>query len=756
MANFSPVSFRRTRIAQSALPPGAVLIDQTRERTSWAEGMFVTATHFNRDQSYVVARQGDLGQAIGAGVVEGLEVSIAPDDPTSLVVSPGLGIGGGGESILLHAATRIGLADIALQKSLTQSAGLIDSLQLISESRSGLFVLCATPVEYTSNPVGSYTTTQDGRRRLQDSVVNEATLFTLVPFALASGSDSPERRRAMAARRIFLDGAKAELPPSALALAMVELDGNVPAWLDMHLVRREAGAARADAFGLGFVDTPGRIAHFRQYDALIDQMVTASPGLGFAASDRFDILPPMGRLPAACVTPRAPAPGLAPVLSHNWLPAEMPVELTALPEDEIDQLLEESLTLPVIDLAAPREALAQTPVTIIVPIPRADWASAPLEVVQQAMTLTAAAPLGAAPKTPMELITALLEQDADPTLVDPTMDAPWLALLAGRTTLWYARRRQFLRTDALAGEASPYRPPEPEPEPNPPPDPDPDPQPAPNTVVAERFNGVIINNLIPWGLLEIIGLVRPPEADFSLAWAHLDSALGLALRADSAIVATDLIHRAARAGSLTIETAQEIEKLYADFDIENRFAPLEGFLTGGPVDIVIPGFPGQTGETAISASLAQTLNLRIAPVPGQHIPSVPGDMDERAKAMLTTLQFPDEIVQSILMRGGGPLPLADPRDMGRRTEAMKAAVEFEVPIIARPLERGSIEAQTRRNLLTNTDQLPALAGKLDTSGLRSMMEPLAEHMETMDRALSQSADAAIRLVQRSLLRLIEA
>jgi len=761
MADFSPVSFRRTRIAPAALPRGAVLIDQTRERTSWAEGMFVTSAHFNRDQSYVVARQSDLGRAIGAGVIEGLEVSLAPDDPTSVIIEPGLGIGGGGESIVLHASVRIGLADIALQRSLTQSAGLIDSLQLISETRSGLFVLCASPVEYTSNPVGSYATGTDGKRRLQDSVVTEATLFTLVPFALAATSDGPEARRATAARRIFLDGANAELPPSSLPLAMVELDGNVPVWLDMHMVRRQAGAARADAFGLGFVDTPGRIAHFRQYDAMIAQMVAGSPGVGFAAATRFDILPPMGRLPAACVAPRVPAPGQPAILSHNWLPAEMPVELTALPDDEIDQLLEESLTMPVIDLSASQQSLAQTPVTIIVPIPRVDWASAPLEIVQEARTLVAAAPLGATPTTPMELITALLEQGVDPDLVNPTADAPWLALLAGRTTLWYARRRQFLRTDALTGKASPYlaAPPQPEPRPQPDPRPRPEPTSPPSTEftrpIVERFNGVIINNLSPWGLQKIMELVKPAnDAQGHLASMHLASALGMALRADSALVATDLLQRAARVGVLDLATAQSLEKLYADFDIDSRFAPLEGLLTGGPVDIVIPGYPGRTGESAISASLALTLNMRVEPSPGQRIPTVFTDMEGRVKAMLSSLSLDASVVESILNRGGGSIPLVDPRDLATRTKVIKAAIEFKVPIIARPRERGSIEAQTRRNLLANTEFVPQLAKKLDNAGLAGSLDALSSHMEAMERALGLPADQAITLTSRSLRRVL--
>lgn len=749
MAEFSPASFRRTRISPAALPPGAVLVDQTRERTSWAEGMFVTSAHFNRDQSYVVARQSDLGRAIGAGVIEGLEVAIAADDPTALIVQPGLGVGGGGESILLHAAIRIGLADIAVQRLLTQGAGLSDSLQLVSETRSGLFVLCATPVEYTSNPVGSYATGPDGKRRLQDSLITEATLFTLAPFALAATFEGPEARRAKAVRRIFLDGASAELPPSSLPLAMLELDGNAPLWLDMHLVRRQAGAARADAFGLGFVDTPGRIAHFRQYDAQLAQMVAAAPGLGFSAASRFDVLPPMGRLPTACVAPRAPAPGQNPVLSHNWLPAEMPVELTALPEDEIDQLLEESLTMPVIDLSASAQALAQTPVTIIVPVSRAEWANAPQEVVQKTRPLAASAPLGAAPTTPMELITALLEQKIDPDLLDPTADAPWLALLSGRPTLWYARRRQFLRTDALTGAASPFLPA---------PQPDPDAS-LPNIAlaanVAERFTGVLLNTLTQWGLAPLLEVIKPPSGeDWAMSWAHLNGALGQALRADSAIVATDLLQRAARIGTITLADAKRIAKIYEDINLDSRFAPLEGFLTGGPVDIIIPAYP-VAGGAPVDASLALELNRRVEPKTGDYIPAVPGDMEARVTGMLGSLALDASTVKSILARGGGSLPLVDPRDRDARARAMKTAIKFKTPIVARPRDRGSIEAQTRRNLLSNTDLLPEVARVFDGLSIADRFDALLKHMEVMESALGLNPEKAVTAVTKSLKQLID-
>ena len=750
MADFRPVSFRRTRIEKQALPPGVVLIDQTRERTSWDEGMFVTSAHFNRDQSYVIARQGDLGQAIGAGVVEGLEVTQPGDDPTAVVVAPGLGIGGGGESIVVHGSVRIGLADIALQKSLTRNAGLEESLKLIAESRSGLFVLCATPVEYTSNPIGSYATAPDGQRRLRDSVVNEATLFTLVPFTLAASADGAEARRAIAARRIFLDGAFPDLPPTALPLAMMELDGNKLVWLDMHLARRSAGAARADAFGLGFVDTPARIAHYAQYDALIEAMVAGTPGAGFAAAERFDILPPMGRMPAACVAPRAPAPGLAQVLSHNWLPAEMPVELTALPEDEIAQLLEESLTMPPIDLHGRAEALAQTPVTVIVPIPRAAWADAPLEVVQQALTLQAAAPLGATPTTPMELIQSLLDQRRDPHLVDPTDDAAWLALLAGRSTLWYMRRRQFLRTDALTGEAFAFGnviegPGNEEPPVDPPVDPAPT---RPDLGLVRDVNGTIEKSLI--GVLTRLGLasrfatIRTADtAEGHQTRAELTAGLLGFTALGSDIILTDFLHRAADAGDLDPPTLRRLIRLYQGGDPQTRFVPFEGLLTGGVVDLVIPPFRNDSGAPRITQQFARTANGGTQPDEAAAFP-VPANMQELTKRLLVDT-VPDTVLSG-LIEFGGAIPLQNARDPRLRIEIFKRALDLGMPLLARVRDPGSLEAQTRRNLLARAGTVPDLVQAMSRGDINRLFDPIVAHATRIERVFQGNATDAIRLV----------
>ena len=68
-------------------------------------------------------------------------------------------------------------------------------------------------------------------------------------------------------------------------------------------------------------------------------------------------------------------------LSQAWLPADVPVELVALPRGEIDALIEDAALLPPIDLAAKPDILTNTPVTYIVPVDREDWMETPAEVI---------------------------------------------------------------------------------------------------------------------------------------------------------------------------------------------------------------------------------------------------------------------------------------------------------------------------------------------------------------------------------------
>ncbi|MGH6921762.1 MAG: hypothetical protein ACREJ0_29190, partial [Geminicoccaceae bacterium] len=296
---------RRPRIQIDTLArdaPKALLVDERRARPLWFDGQFLTASTFNREQTYVLTRQSDLALATGTGVIEGLQVERVGDSQTALLVRHGQGLAGNGEPLVVHEDVRIDLADIPLQRLLDQAVGLAAEPGPPPQSRSGLFVLALAALEFTSNPIGSYPTRLDGERSLEDSLINEAVLIALIPFALRGTLMTPGMRRAQAAESIFVGGGEPELPAGVLPLAAVELASNTITWLDQELVRREAAVGHSDVLGLGIAPEPRRAAHVRQYHAMLDQIVEPSPETaGFAASEHFLALPPVGRLPAASV-----------------------------------------------------------------------------------------------------------------------------------------------------------------------------------------------------------------------------------------------------------------------------------------------------------------------------------------------------------------------------------------------------------------------------------------------------------------------
>lgn len=425
--------------------PGA-LYDQRRTRTAWFEGQHVTADQFNRDQSYHVTRLADLGRTIGRGVVEGFTARADPLRETMLLIGPGLGLAGSGEVMSLPIEAEIDLADVATQRRL--NAMLADPGRALPppETRTGLYVLAASTVEYSSNPVGSYPVSATASRTLEDSLINEAVLFTLTPFPVPAIAARSADWRAAAAYRIFVEGGEPDLPAAALPLAMVALQGNRVLWVDVPLVRRHCAPAAGDVFGLGMVDGARRIAHYEQYDALIDAVIATNPAAAMPASDLVMALPPMGRMPVGSVALRA-ATGEPDRLSQNWLPAVMPVELVALPEDEIEALLRESVDLPPIDLAADPAVLANLPVTIIVPVRRADWAATPAEVAEEALPLVPPPAVGGTTTDPAALLRALIDDTPLPTPGDALVTAAWRALIGPARHLWFLRRRQFQRSD---------------------------------------------------------------------------------------------------------------------------------------------------------------------------------------------------------------------------------------------------------------------------------------------------------------------
>ena len=428
----------------AALRAAGVLIeDPRRERPRYFDGRFLAARDLIRDQQYILAREADLGRAAGSGVAGGLEVSRGEGD--RIEIAPGHGVTPAGELVVLPRAASVRLGDIPHAEQLSARFGLGRIAQPPLRNRTGLFVLALRPVEFTDNPVGAYPTTITGPRTVEDADIVEATAVVLVPWNDDGAADALDARRGRAAATIFAgDGARA-LSSNVLALAMIALQNNVPVWIDTPLVRRELGADRADLPGLGHAPRALRLAHLLQHQLHLADALAANGGRGFAARERFALLPSAGPIPPGMIDVRD--------FTQRYFPAEMAVDLSIIPEDELPALVEESLSLPPIDLTAAADTLESTAVLILAPVPRNEWRAVSARLADRLRALRPAAINLVATRKPLEILQQLrIPRALPPSAPSDPVDAEW-ARLSALPTLWFVRRRNLAYRDAFAGEA---------------------------------------------------------------------------------------------------------------------------------------------------------------------------------------------------------------------------------------------------------------------------------------------------------------
>ena len=428
----------------AALRAAGVLIeDPRRERPRYFDGRFLAARDLIRDQQYILAREADLVRAAGSGVAGGLEVSRGEGD--RIEIAPGHGVTPAGELVVLPRAASVRLGDIPHAEQLSARFGLGRIAQPPLRNRTGLFVLALRPVEFTDNPVGAYPTTITGPRTVEDADIVEATAVVLVPWNDDGAADALDARRGRAAATIFAgDGARA-LSSNVLALAMIALQNNVPVWIDTPLVRRELGADRADLPGLGHAPRALRLAHLLQHQLHLADALAANGGRGFAARERFALLPSAGPIPPGMIDVRD--------FTQRYFPAEMAVDLSIIPEDELPALVEESLSLPPIDLTAAADTLESTAVLILAPVPRNEWRAVSARLADRLRALRPAAINLVATRKPLEILQQLrIPRALPPSAPSDPVDAEW-ARLAALPTLWFVRRRNLAYRDAFAGEA---------------------------------------------------------------------------------------------------------------------------------------------------------------------------------------------------------------------------------------------------------------------------------------------------------------
>lgn len=417
---------------------GAIITDDRRRRPLWFDGRFLDARALSAEQDYFLARQNDLGRAAGFGVITGLGVRLHPERARTLVIDSGHGLTPAGGQVVLPSELVVDLAAVEEGRRHDLSFGLSKIPRESPLDRTGLFVLALRGVEYTGNRISSYPTRIDGQRSTHDGSVIEATAVILIRYTDSGAGTELVLRRKVVAREIFVEESRKAQPEDVLPLAMLALDGGVIRWLDPFMVRREIALRERGVWGLGLTSRSLRAAHLRQYDTHLREL-QAQLGSQTTpiAAEHFSVLPPAGPMPVGGVSGTN--------FTHSFFPAEMDVELSIIPEDELPALLEDAMLLPPLDLTLPGEAQESTPVLVVMPVPRHQFRRLSQSLPALSRDLPAAQPGMLAKRKPISALTGLLARRAvTPVAMEElSTDTIWRAELSKQSGLWYLRRRNL-------------------------------------------------------------------------------------------------------------------------------------------------------------------------------------------------------------------------------------------------------------------------------------------------------------------------
>lgn len=453
---------------QAQLSAGALIVDSGRRRPFYFDGRFLTADDLTADQNYIRARQSDLAQAIGAGVIRGLMVGLgtqaASNSPT-LVIEPGIGVTPSGDIVNIDTRQTINIASLPESAQLDAQLGVKVLPSASAVNRAGLFVLALRPIEYSANPTAAYPTTLDGQRTVRDGDIIEATALTLIPYPDRAGVENANAKRARVAREIFFDRVRAGALQDALPLAMVCLEGGALRWLDVFMVRREVGAESTLAAGLSQRPRALLEAWLKQHQDHLDDIATAALQAGFAATRQFEVLPPVGPMPASTLRFEPQLGQLT--LLQSYFPPLVDCEFAFVPSDELAALVQESLALPPIDLRAADEDLDHLSVLIVAPVTRQELEAHKRSLQSVVRPIKSASAALVAKRSPFESLIRLAQPNdllRPPTLVNLSSDEQaqaWQraidatrtqlnATSQGRGMFWYLRRRQLPYTAEIS------------------------------------------------------------------------------------------------------------------------------------------------------------------------------------------------------------------------------------------------------------------------------------------------------------------
>lgn len=429
---------------------GSAVLDSRRTRPLWFDGRFLAARDLEREQEYFLQRQADLGRAPGFGVLDGLlvsAVSLQGQTTDIVTITSGHGITPGGEEVSAPSDVTIHLARLTLQPNLDLKFGIATDPGPAPANRTGLFAIALQPVQFTANPVAEFPTTLQGTRGSHDGDTVEGTAIVLMPYPDPVNTSDPSTKQAALARQIFLSGNASQLPDSVLPLALVSLQNGLIQWVDTYMLRRESGVAYAGV-RFGLTDRSTQQAYLQQYDSQLQTVVNGylnqNAPANFAATDHFQSLPPAGHFPLACINTDA--------FTQSFFPPQVDVRLSIVPLDEVSGLLEESASLPPIDLTLDAASLEDLTVFAMIPVPREGFAALLNSLPEVPMIATIPQLLGN--RLPFDMLRLFQGASAN-AQPSPAANSSWSAGITGQTYGLYIRRRS---SGAAVSFASPTPP----------------------------------------------------------------------------------------------------------------------------------------------------------------------------------------------------------------------------------------------------------------------------------------------------------
>lgn len=311
-------------------------VDPRLTRSHYFDSRLLTAEDLNRDQIYLDGRLRELGQSLGHGVVTGLALSLDPLD-YSLSVTPGLAVTRAGRVLELADELSIDLGDRARVSELNQGQP--------RRFDRGLYAVILKYAELGTDVAEVFPRDLGDKRGYQYDVISEGSQLALVPLPQALSLQRPLHLRANLLRAWEGDSsAGGAIPEDAVALGVLAISDDRPQWLDSELLRQPL---RTEA---GIDDRQWDLS--RRYQRLFEDVMVersqASLSGDFAASDYFQLIPPVGSLPKGAVDPASGRQGFFPEHFNVWIaPAR---------HSDLELIRRESMRLPPIDLST-REAL---------------------------------------------------------------------------------------------------------------------------------------------------------------------------------------------------------------------------------------------------------------------------------------------------------------------------------------------------------------------------------------------------------------